>query len=516
LVKLIRWGETILKAWRSASALVLGLVFFAMACGSAAAAPGDLDRFFGQEGIVRLQNQPSANVVPVDLAVGPGDSIYVLRREVKCGGVSCTTRLLVTRHDSHGLLDPSFGTNGVVSLGSFHGEGAFSESSLAVASDGKAVVGTVNDGDLVLVHLDTDGSLDSSFGVAGVAKVKMGVPIFSPKVAIQSDGRIVVGAESGSGYGEGVVILARYTVYGGADPTFNAGAPLFTNLGSGVGGLGLFGNGKIALASPRCCPSPSGVVHVGVLDATGAFDASFGDHGHRFLDDVVNRPEVADVLTLSGGRIDVVGNGDSGAYALRLLPSGRLDTSFGNRGIAYMSRSKLNVAAAAVDGSGRLVMAGLSPNDFRHRTSLTVMRRRVNGRSDRTFAGGAVARFRLSVETRTTAIGIQSGDRIVALGEAGDCERACTPPTSLLLRFLGGSSRARCAGKRATIVGTRSGERIVGTAHRDVIAALSGDDVVRGRGGNDLICGNGGNDRLIGGGGRDRLLGGSGNDHTQQ
>jgi Ca2+-binding RTX toxin-like protein len=183
-----------------------------------------------------------------------------------------------------------------------------------------------------------------------------------------------------------------------------------------------------------------------------------------------------------------------------------------------MSRSKLRIAAAAVDGSGRLAIAGLSPYDFlRHpRTSLTVLRRRANGRPDRVFAGGTISRLRLSVETRATAIGIQSGNRIVVLGEAGDCERECAPPTSLLLRFLGGSSHARCAGRRATIVGTRGGERLVGTARRDVIAALSGNDVVRGRGGSDLICGNGGNDRLIGGGGRDRLLGGSGNDRTQQ
>jgi uncharacterized delta-60 repeat protein len=506
-----------LKAGRSVSALVIGLVFFAVACGSAAAAPGDLDRFFGQEGIVRFQSPAKADIVPVDLAVGPDDSIYALRREIICGKADCTSRLLVTRHDSHGLLEPSFGSSGVVSFGPFHREGALSESSLAVASDGKVVIGTVDDGDLVLMRLNADGSLDSPFGVAGVAKVKMGPPIFSPKVAIQSDGRIVVAAESGSGYGEGVVIVARYTAQGGVDPTFNAAAPLLTNLGSGPGGLGLFADGKIALASPRCCPGPSGVVHVGVLDATGVFDASFGDHGHRFLDDVVSRPEVAEVLTLSGGRIDVVGNGDSGAFALRLLPSGRLDPHFGKQGIAYMSGYKLRVAAAAIDGSGRLVIAGLSPFDFisHHRTGLTVIRRRVNGRPDRTFAGGAAARLRLSAETRATAIGIQSGNRIVALGEAGDCERECAPPTSLLLRFLGGSSRARCAGKRATIVGTRSGERIIGTAHRDVIAALSGDDVVRGRGGNDLICGNGGNDRLIGDGGRDRLLGGSGNDHIQ-
>jgi Ca2+-binding RTX toxin-like protein len=97
----------------------------------------------------------------------------------------------------------------------------------------------------------------------------------------------------------------------------------------------------------------------------------------------------------------------------------------------------------------------------------------------------------------------------------------------------------RCAGRRATKVGTAGRNTIIGTNRRDVIAALGGNDRVRGRGGNDLIClgagkdnanggagkddirgeggndvlsGAGGNDKLNGGGGRDKLNGGGGRD----
>jgi Tol biopolymer transport system component len=71
---------------------------------------------------------------------------------------------------------------------------------------------------------------------------------------------------------------------------------------------------------------------------------------------------------------------------------------------------------------------------------------------------------------------------------------------------------ARCAGVRATIVGTARRNVIRGTFKRDVIAALGGDDVVRGLGGNDLICLGAGNDRGLGGAGADRILGGPGRD----
>jgi Ca2+-binding RTX toxin-like protein len=70
----------------------------------------------------------------------------------------------------------------------------------------------------------------------------------------------------------------------------------------------------------------------------------------------------------------------------------------------------------------------------------------------------------------------------------------------------------KCAGKKATIVGTVSAEKLKGTAGRDVIAALGGNDTIRALGGNDLVCGGAAKDRLIGGGGRDRLLGEAGND----
>jgi Tol biopolymer transport system component len=76
--------------------------------------------------------------------------------------------------------------------------------------------------------------------------------------------------------------------------------------------------------------------------------------------------------------------------------------------------------------------------------------------------------------------------------------------------------RRRCAGRRATIVGTRGRDRLRGTRRADVIVALGGHDRVRAGRGRDLVCGGRGNDRLFGGPGRDRLIGGPGRDRTKQ
>lgn len=72
--------------------------------------------------------------------------------------------------------------------------------------------------------------------------------------------------------------------------------------------------------------------------------------------------------------------------------------------------------------------------------------------------------------------------------------------------------RPRCAGRKATIVGSRRADSLKGTKRRDVIAARGGNDTVRGLGGNDLICGGAGKDKLFGGAGSDRLLGEGGAD----
>jgi Ca2+-binding RTX toxin-like protein len=69
-----------------------------------------------------------------------------------------------------------------------------------------------------------------------------------------------------------------------------------------------------------------------------------------------------------------------------------------------------------------------------------------------------------------------------------------------------------CGGRRATIVGSDSGERLRGTKRADVIVANGGRDKIKGKGGKDRICAGSGKDRLIGGEGKDRCVGGPGRD----
>jgi VCBS repeat-containing protein len=80
------------------------------------------------------------------------------------------------------------------------------------------------------------------------------------------------------------------------------------------------------------------------------------------------------------------------------------------------------------------------------------------------------------------------------------------------LRGQPGDSVPTCAGKRATIVGTGSANRLIGTRRGDVIVAGAGHDRVQGLAGADIVCGVDGEDRVSGGAGDDVIRGDRGDD----
>jgi hypothetical protein len=70
----------------------------------------------------------------------------------------------------------------------------------------------------------------------------------------------------------------------------------------------------------------------------------------------------------------------------------------------------------------------------------------------------------------------------------------------------------KCAGFKATKVGTPGPDVIYGTPKRDVIVTKGGADRVFSRGGNDIVCAGRGGDVVKGGAGKDRIFGGPGSD----
>ena len=96
-----------------------------------------------------------------------------------------------------GVLDPTFGTGGIVTT-SFPPNTSASAAAAAIQPDGKIVVaGEVTAGSsasVVVVRYNPDGSLDQSFGTGGEIFTPTSTALVGarPDLALQTDGKILV------------------------------------------------------------------------------------------------------------------------------------------------------------------------------------------------------------------------------------------------------------------------------------------------------------------------------------
>ncbi len=156
------------------------------------------------------------------------DGKYVMAGWSDSGG---TRDFAVIRYNFDGSLDTTFGSgNGYVIT--TVGTGADEAQDIRVLANGKILVaGYAQNGgsnDIALVQYNSDGSLDTSFG-SGTGKSMSGIAgddtIYS--MAIQSDGKILVGGTDGSDF-----LLARFNSNGSLDTSFGSSGRVTTDFAS--------------------------------------------------------------------------------------------------------------------------------------------------------------------------------------------------------------------------------------------------------------------------------------------
>jgi len=197
---------------------------------------GTLDTTFGEAdagnpgqrtGRVRIDlggtgtNFPSGIVeFAEDMAVqADGKIVLAGRTDARAG----TLQFGVARINADGTLDTTFGNNGTVVTDVF---GRFSRATgVAIQPDGKiVVVGTADlsatSWSFALVRYDTHGNLDTTFGLGGIVATNFNNSV-AHRVAIQTDGKIVVAGYANVG-GHFGFALARYLPEDGSlDPSFD-------------------------------------------------------------------------------------------------------------------------------------------------------------------------------------------------------------------------------------------------------------------------------------------------------
>jgi uncharacterized delta-60 repeat protein len=503
--------------------MALKLVWLTMALALlpavAQGASGDLDGSFGGGGIVAL------DWGGVDFATGV--LVQPDGRIVVPGSGGAGENFIVARVGANGSPDPTFSGNGFADFPL--GAGGDEAHDVARQADGKIVAGgfTSDAADVskgAVMRLNPDGSTDGAFGTGGLATTDAGgTTNVVTKLLIQPDGKIVAAGYGGPGL-DGVV--TRLNPDGLPDSSFDSdGTAIFDFGGSDyVDAIARQPDGKLVVLG---WTGNNGGMWLVRLNVDGSPDTSFDGDGRKPLP-LATGDFGYDVLVQPDGKLVLIGGGvGSGFLVSRLTLDGSFDGSFGDgEGIVAInfgaSDSDFPNGGAVLQANGKIVVAGYSQTGAS--SQIVVARLQPGGALDTTFSSDGQQTL---PGTSAWGVALQPDGRIVIAGDNG--------ADALIERLQGDSGQSgggpagggpggggpgggaitrvpRCAGKRATIVGSSRADRIKGTRRADVIVALGGNDRIAAGRGNDLICAGDGNDRIDGGLDNDRLYGQNGND----
>jgi uncharacterized delta-60 repeat protein len=485
---------------KSIAAMAAAACFFLLVAVAAQAAPGDVDRSFADNG--RLRVAPLGPLykfeAALDFAAGPAGETYVLRRGVNCQEVGCGADLLVTRYRSDGQLDTSFGQGGTAKAISTQ---AFRTGTIAVDGEGRPLV-AMAEGRIIVVRLARDGAVERTFTTQ--TSEFCGCLSSTAEVRTAADGDLVVFGRAEEWFGPNgppqdrrgwaVFLVARFSADGQPDPGYGDGGQALVAVRGEVNTVTAQDDGGLLLSG-----SDENQPLVRRVGTDGRLDARFGTGLAKALANRgVTRGGVFPIVARSNGTalafvMEFSVELGFRSHVIALDGEGRPVPRFGRNGL---KRVPIPVVRAVQDPQDRIFVQGMA---FEGKSA--VMRLRPKGSPDLTFAGGRP----IVMNTESAVVAMGRGSRPMLFDLGNRSFRSYAPPKPVVLRLRGGTSKIRCGGRRATIVGTRKGETLRGTHGADVIAALGGADRIFGFRGADVLCGGPGADSLDGGPGRDRL-----------
>jgi uncharacterized delta-60 repeat protein len=509
-----------LRRASTAALLAMGVL-----CGPASAAPGDLDPSFGVGGKTRVDF--GGRDFGGGLALQPDGKLLIAGTAWPSGG---TPEFAVARLDGAGNLDASFGAAGRATVSFGMGVSAFG-GALALQPDGMLVLTGEAGDDFAAARLRGDGTPDPAFGGGQPQRLNLGPSDHASGVALLPDGKLILAGWTDA-TGENTFAVGRLLATGFLDTSgdFNGwqlgwSLPDFPGGSEFAADVAIQTDGKTVAVGTHA--NDFAVVR---LTPSGLYDPAFGNPAGRttisFGPVFASLDEANAVALQPDGKIVVAGRTNIHSccdFAIaRLNPDGSPDDSFGGGDgraeVEFLEES--GAQAVALQADGKIILAGyvLVNGDAR----MAVVRLQPDGLLDSTFGAGGMVTIGFGVDDRAVSVAVRGDGRIVIGGTAGSLgdgwDHAIAQlqggPTAPGGGGPGGTAPPApiCAGRRATIVGTASADRLIGTAAPDVIAALGGADTIRSQGGDDIVCAGAGADTVRGGAGGDRLLGQSGID----
>ncbi len=230
--------------------------------------------------------------------------------------VGSSYRFALARYNTDGSLDSGFGTGGKV-FTAVGGNYAFILSVIQ-QTDGKLVAtGYVHNGsnyDFGLVRYNTDGTLDTSFGVGGVVLTAVGTSQDYPfSVIQQADGKLVAAGYSYSGSNNDFA-LVRYNTDGSLDSSFGTGGKVTSAVGAGhdyIYSVIQQANGKLAAAGYSTNAGVDSFA-LALYNTDGSLDSGFGAGG-IVTTAVGSSAQAFSIIQQTDGKLVAAGYGTTGS-----------------------------------------------------------------------------------------------------------------------------------------------------------------------------------------------------------
>ncbi|GAA5234286.1 DUF4214 domain-containing protein [Verticiella sediminum] len=349
-------------------------------------AEGTLDTTFGDNGKAVLGSVSS-------LAQAYALEITADGKILLAGSDYGSGDMMVVRLTSDGELDPSFGDGGKALAGTT----AYSEYGYAmlVQPDGKIVVtgytGYGYNSPITAVRFEADGTVDATFGTAGVASITQVSGLFGGTgVAMDSDGNLLV-AGGRELYPSNDFVVVRFKPDGTQDTAWGTWSTASVDLAGGsdeAKSVLVLPDGKILLAGTASAADYS-TTHAAVvrLHADGTLDTSFGEQG-KVLVEIGLNGDIHNMIRQPDGKLVLVGHSNAGGpdlVLIRLDENGELDLGFGQNGIATLDNGNIEIGRDVVLlPDGKLVVVGYGSNTSFYNDYL-VVRLNADGSLDTSF-----------------------------------------------------------------------------------------------------------------------------------
>ena len=418
----------------------------------------------------------------------------------------------IERFDGDGGLDPTFGVGGKVRTPFEAGDAG--ANGLAVLPDGRFVAAGDIDiggsqGELVaLARYNPDGTLDPTFSDDGKVNARFpnAAHFTVSAVALQSDGRIVVGGTVVRANGDSAFGLMRFTTSGALDTTY--GSLRGFEVTDAIQQFNTAGNHAATLNDILVDPSDR-IVAVGDMAVFGGFrvlaavryvpdgrrNASFTSDGIVTLDIPGTFVESAEaVVRQTDGKLVLGGWGNvrlsdgqtrSRMVTARFTDAGALDTTFTSNGFSVdqlAGEGFYEIHALFYDPQRQTILAGgfaRPDSQAALGDQLAFIRFSSSGFPDTLFSGdGRMVQNITPLADHVNAIVAQLGGTLVAGGFANGSQGLTAGSSRLALGGYHGDKDRRAPGLRGTIRGAHL-STVRGRRRLDVDVALTEAGAVR-------------------------------------